>query len=194
MPALLRPILATLTAVQQTARRQVVQTAGLIRGVSSLRGGNFDQITEKDVLDAQTLWADTIVKVGNEYLNGGNYTQLAVDAATQVYGYDRGQVLFKPTKAADVPFRPTPVDALSYFVGGKYDEDKGFAIQPWSEVKFKNHDIYIYGLVAMAMGEYWFTDAKTSQVTKVEYTFGYRKYEDGQVRIFLHHSSVPFKA
>ncbi|CAE7600326.1 unnamed protein product, partial [Symbiodinium microadriaticum] len=28
--------------------------------------------------------------------------------------------------------------------------------------------------------------------TKVEYTFGYKKNADGKVRIFLHHSSVPF--
>merc|ERR1712146_474929 len=28
--------------------------------------------------------------------------------------------------------------------------------------------------------------------TKVEYTFGYKKDEDDQLRIFLHHSSVPF--
>ena len=29
---------------------------------------------------------------------------------------------------------------------------------------------------------------------QVEYTFGYKKNDDGKVRIFLHHSSVPYCA
>ena len=29
---------------------------------------------------------------------------------------------------------------------------------------------------------------------RVEYTFGYRKNDDGKVRIYLHHSSVPYVA
>jgi len=27
---------------------------------------------------------------------------------------------------------------------------------------------------------------------RVEYTFGYKRNDDGKVRIYLHHSSVPF--
>ena len=43
------------------------------------------------------------------------------------------------------------------------------------------------------MGNYYFTSAADGSKTKVEYTFGYKKNEDGKVRIFLHHSSVPFQ-
>ena len=32
------------------------------------------------------------------------------------------EVLFKPTKAAEMPFRPTRADAASYFVGGAIAE------------------------------------------------------------------------
>ena len=39
-----------------------------------------------------------------------------------------------------------------------------------------------------------FTDATTSQEVTVEYTFGYKKNADGKMRIFLHHSSVPYAA
>ena len=42
------------------------------------------------------------------------------------------------------------------------------------------------------MGNYYFTSAADGSKTKVEYTFGYKKNSDGEVRIFLHHSSVPF--
>merc|ERR1719498_666834 len=44
------------------------------------------------------------------------------------------------------------------------------------------------------MGNYYFTDASTGAETKVEYTFGYKKNDDGKVRIFLHHSSVPYNS
>jgi len=42
------------------------------------------------------------------------------------------------------------------------------------------------------MGNYYFTSADTGDKTKVEYTFGYKRNADGKLRIFLHHSSVPF--
>merc|ERR1711988_1268950 len=92
-----------------------------------------------------------------------------------------GDVLFKPTKAADVPFRPTPGEAMSYFVGGSnvdagYDEDAGFAINGgsgWSSVVFRNHCIELLGTSAIAMGSYVFTDATTKDKVTVEYTFGY---------------------
>ena len=52
--------------------------------------------------------------------------------------------------------------------------------------------IDITGNVATAMGNYYFTCSETGDVTKVEYTFGYKKNNDGKVRIYLHHSSVPY--
>ena len=42
------------------------------------------------------------------------------------------------------------------------------------------------------MGNYEFTSAADGSVAKVEYTFGYMRCGDGKVRIFLHHSSVPY--
>eukprot|EP00439_Symbiodinium_sp_Y106_P023091 s7790_g2.t2 len=44
------------------------------------------------------------------------------------------------------------------------------------------------------MGTYDFTCATTGSVSTVENTFGYARCGDGKVRIFLHHSSVPFAA
>ena len=76
-----------------------------------------------------------------------------------------------------------------------YDEDGGFAInggKGFSKVIFTNHAIDLNGPVAIAMGEYVFTCATTGDESKVEYTFGYKRNEDGRARIFLHHSSVPY--
>merc|ERR1719277_1315299 len=91
---------------------------------------------------------------------------------------------------------------MSYFVGCKavdngYAEDGGFAInggKGWSDCVYDNHKIELKGDVAIAMGVYYFTCATTGEKSKVEYTFDYQRCDDGKVRIFLHHSSVPFKA
>merc|ERR1719183_55941 len=104
------------------------------------------------------------------------------------------------TKAGEYPFRPTAGEAMSYFVGGKvvdngYAEDGGFAInggKGWASCVYKNHKIELVGGIGIAMGTYDFTDATDGSVSTVEYTFGYRRCDDGKVRIFLHHSSVPY--
>ena len=91
---------------------------------------------------------------------------------------------------------------MSYFVGHTavkdgHKEDAGFAInggKGWADVVFDNHQIEVTGNAAIAMGNYYFTSCADGSRTKVEYTFGYKKNADGKVRIFLHHSSVPFTA
>merc|ERR1712176_450836 len=69
-------------------------------------------------------------------------------------------------------------------------EDAGFAInggKGWSNVVFRNHKIDLNGPTAQAMGDYMFTDATSGDKVRVEYTFGYKRCEDGKVRICLHH-------
>merc|ERR1719421_2709386 len=44
---------------------------------------------------------------------------------------------------------------------------------------------------SMAMGNYFFTDPNGDEA-KVEYSFGYMLDEDGNARIILHHSSLPY--
>jgi hypothetical protein len=159
-------------------------------------------VTEAEVIAAQKSWASSIKTISKVYKNGGDYVGAASSAAAELYGYGHSNVLFKPTKAAEVPFRPTGASAMSYFVGKNavedgIAEDGGFAInggKGWADVEFLNHQIDLNGPTAVAMGIYWFTCATTGEKTKVEYTFGYKKCEDAKVRIFLHHSSVPFVA
>lgn len=164
-----------------------------------LLGGIFytrsAQVTEKDVQEAQQAWADSIVEIGKTYQAGGDYAALAEKTIDDLYAYDEGPVLFKPTKATELPFRMTEAQALSYFVGNKVPEDKGFAINPWSKVRFGDQVIVLKGDVAIAMGTYYFTDANNGEETKVEFTFGYKKPRRNEpLKIFLHHSSVPYKS
>ena len=149
-------------------------------------------ITEKDVTNAQETWGNAIVAIGKAHKKGGDYKTLAADTVDNLYGYDEGKVLFKPTKASEGQFRLKEEDAVSYFVKGKIAEDKGFALQPWSKVRFENAGVSVGCNDAVAMGNYYFTDANTGKETKVEYTFGYRRNEEGKLLIDLHHSSLPF--
>ena len=158
-------------------------------------------VSRDDVIAAQNHWANSIVDISRVFLQGGDYVGLAGQRAGELYGYGHSNVLFKPTKASEHVFRPDATGAMSYFVGydavpGGFSEDHGFAINAkkgFSKVVFNNHQIDCHGEVALAMGTYEFTCATTGAVSNVEYTFGYKRNSDGQVRICLHHSSIPYQ-
>lgn len=150
------------------------------------------KITTEEIQAAQQVWGDAIVAIGKAYLAQEDYKLLAQNTVDDLYAYDESVVLFKPTKAAEMQFRLTEMDAVSYFVEGVIPEDHGFALQPWSKVRFENAGVFIDDDSAIAMGNYYFTDANTNAEVKVEYTFGYIKDETGKLRIVLHHSSLPY--
>ena len=149
-------------------------------------------ITVADVEDAQRKWGDGIVRIATAHRSGGNYTEIATEHVERLYAYDRSEVLFKPTMASIDQFRPTFETALSYFVAsnGACKEDTGFAIKGWTSVRFENSGFVINDANAIAMGNYFFTGEDGSE-TKVEYTFGYIRDEASNLRIVLHHSSLP---
>ena len=150
------------------------------------------QITPADVAAAQTGWGEAVVAIGKA---GKDAPKVAEKAAKSAYAFELGAIQFKPTLAAEAPFRPDLEGALSYFVAGnpKYTEDSGFALKPWSNVRFDNHTIKYTGNIAIAMGHYYFTGPDNTE-TKVEYTKGYVKLRDGRVLIFLQDSSLPYSA
>ena len=135
-------------------------------------------VSEADVLAVQSKWAAAIETISATHKDGGDFVQAAADAAGELYAYGHGDVLFKPTKAAAHQFRPTPEEAMSYFVGGAnvadgYDEDGGFAInggKGWAKCVYDNHNVVVKNDVAIAMGNYYFTCATTGEEAKVEYT------------------------
>jgi hypothetical protein len=149
-------------------------------------------ISADEVAAAQKTWGECLVKIGKTSEEKGDVKAAAASCIDSLYAYDNGGVLFKPTKAAADQFRETKVEALSYFVAGNIPEDHGFALQPWTNVRFENSGTLIDSDSAIAMGNYYFTDGKTGKEVKVEYTFGYKKDKDGKLRINLHHSSLPY--
>lgn len=151
-------------------------------------------ISEKDVLDIQKTWGEGIVNIGKIFSANGDYKSAAEKHIDELYGYNLGPVLFKPTLASEIQFRTTREGALSYFIGHNPDfpEDHGFAIRPWSSVRWESIGIKIIGDMSVAMGNYFFTPAAGGEEVKVEYTFAYTRDNEGKLRIIMHGSHLPY--
>lgn len=150
-------------------------------------------ISKEQVLESQKKWGDGVVKIGSLKDNRQECLTYARTFLEERYAFENGVVLFKPTKCEIEQFRPTKLKALSYFIAGDdraCAEDKGFAIQPWTKVRFENTGFILEEKRAIAMGNYFFTDLNGEEA-KVEYTFGY-KLIDEELKIDVHHSSFPF--
>ena len=72
-----------------------------------------------------------------------------------------------------------------------FPNDSGFALKGWRSFEVNNAAIQLNGNTALSMGNVSVTD-KTGKVTTVDKTFGYVKDSTGNLRIVLHHSSLPF--
>ena len=150
-------------------------------------------ITKKHVLEAQKNWGQGVVKIGSLKAKFIDCEAFTNEFLATLYAFSEGVVLFKPTKCAIEQFRGTSAQALSYFIAGDNracGEDKGFAINPWTKVRFENSNIILEENRAIAMGNYFFTDLEGNEA-KVEYTFAY-KLVGGNLKIDVHHSSFPY--
>ncbi len=167
--------------------------------VSPVRGEipvMYTNITLAEVEKAQKSWGQALIQISTDYKEGGfekakATAEAVLDAA---YGYSLGPVLFKPTLTeAPQTFRPTREGALAYFVGGNpnFPKDGGFAIKGWTKYEFENSAIHITADLALTMGKVRITDSN-GKVTEVDKTWGFKKDDAGNLRIVLHHSSLPY--
>jgi len=155
-------------------------------------------ITREEVLAAQQAWGKALVQISSDYDKGGHAAAKATaeKVLDSAYGYNLGPVLFKPTlTTAPQTFRTTRDGALAYFVGGdaEFPADKGFALNGWRKFETENAAIFLDGEVAMSMGKVRLTGSD-GDVTEVDKTWGYKRDAEGNLRIVLHHSSLPYGA
>ena len=150
-------------------------------------------ITKEQVLEVQNNWGNGVVNIGKLKNKRQECEKFTNEFLNDLYAFNTGTVSFKPTKCEIQQFRPKQSEALSYFIAGEdraCEEDKGFAIQPWTKVRFENSTLILEENRAIAMGNYFFTDLDGNEA-KVEYTFGYTLKNDA-LKIDLHHSSFPY--
>jgi len=153
-------------------------------------------ITAQEVQAAQEAWGAALIQISQDFKKGGakRATKTAEAVLDKAYGYNIGPVLFKPTlTTGDQVFRTTREGALAYFVGGnkRFPNDSGFALKGWEKFEYKNAAVFINGDMALTMGNVMLTGAD-GKVTKVDKTWGFKKDQQGQLRIVLHHSSLPY--
>ena len=153
---------------------------------------DINPITPAEITALQRAWGEGLVAISTAYANDEDYASIAQGVLDTLYGYVDGIVLFKPTIAQEVPFRFTEAAAASYFIGGSIAEDDGFALNPWTAVRFGTDGRYIInGETALWMGSVFLTTGDGDEI-RVEKSLGLYRDSNGDVRIQLHHSSVPF--
>jgi hypothetical protein len=185
----------------RTALRAGLATAALVAAAPALAFATTSinrHITEAEVLAAQQAWCKALVDISTTHQKSGQPAAkaLAERVIDSAYGYQMGAVLFKPTLTT-VPqtFRTTREGALAYFVGGNsaFPQDSGFALKGWTGCSIKNAAVFITPDAASTMGNVSLT-GKDGQVTTVDKSWKFVKDGQGNLRIVLHHSSLPHRA
>ena len=87
----------------------------------------------------QKKWADIVLKIGKAYKQKINLDNLIFELLNNVYAFNQGEVIFKPTLAKHNQFRSTKDEFISYFLGQNKvcKEDSGFAIKVGNQLNLK---------------------------------------------------------
>ena len=113
---------------------------------------------EEKVIFIQKQWSNSIIEIGKAYKEKKNYLELTNKLLDKLYFFDKGKVLFKPTKAYREQFRSSKREFISYFIGHNKvsDEDQGFALEPWKHIYFENFNTIYFEGILKARGNYFF--------------------------------------
>ena len=145
--------------------------------------------TKQDILEFVSSWADGLSAIHNAYILKNDYRREAFDFISTHYLFDKEPVLFKPTLTNNIVFRNSIDDALSYFVGGKYSEDTGFALKEFKSIDIIETNTIIEKDLIAVMGILDFKLANLDESMRVAFTFVLKSSETG-LKIKIHHSSL----
>ena len=70
-------------------------------------------ITEKQIIEVQKSWGEGLIKIGSLKDNPNECEYYANKFIDELYAFNSGEVLFKPTKCETEQFRQTKSKALS---------------------------------------------------------------------------------
>ena len=146
-------------------------------------------ITDKNITEFITSWRDGIILVQKAYIANNDYKERARHFVDNHYLFNEELVLFKPTLTNDVVFRNTTDDALSYFIGGKYPEDKGFALKNFEDIEINEVNTIIEKELIAVMGVFILKLKDTTRPLRIAFTFILKSTNSG-LKIKIHHSSL----
>lgn len=179
-----------------TATTPAATTPATAGPTPAARTAAYAPISVAEVQAAQRAWCDALVAISQEHEKKGlpAAKALAGQVLDSAYAYDMGPVLFKPTlTVAPQTFRKARAGALAYFVGDDrtFAQDTGFALRNWRKCESQNPTVLLTGNSALSMGNVAMWDAKGAMTT-VDKTWGYVRGPEGNLKIVLHHSSLPY--
>ena len=150
---------------------------------------NKTEINVGEVNNFLNSWASGVIEIGKTFKEGGDIANKAKEFIDSHYAFDFQDVLFKPSYTKEVVFRNTRDEALSYFISGDIEEDKGFALKPWEKISLDK----IYTLnehnITIVMGILNLKPLDTLDEIRLAFTFVLIKDDKDQLKIKVHHSS-----
>ena len=145
--------------------------------------------TKQDILEFISSWTDGLSMIRTAYENNEDYKNMALEFINKHYLFNEESVLFKPTLTNKTIFRNSVDDALSYFIGGKYSEDTGFALKAFESVTIDETNTIIENDLIAIMGILDFKLLSPAEHMRVAFTFILKTTESG-LKIKIHHSSL----
>jgi len=145
--------------------------------------------TKQELFEFIKSWIDGLSMIRTAYKKNENYKNMALEFINKHYLFNEESVLFKPTLTNKTIFRNSVDDALSYFIGGKYSEDTGFALKAYESIDINETNTIIEKDLIAIMGVLDFKLINSDESMRVAFTFVLKSSESG-LKIKVHHSSL----
>jgi hypothetical protein len=144
--------------------------------------------TKQELFEFIKSWIDGLSMIRTAYEKNEDYKNIALEFINKHYLFNEELVLFKPTLTNKTIFRNSVDDALSYFIGGKYSEDTGFALKAYESIDINETNTIIEKDLIAIMGILDFKLINSDESMRVAFTFVLKSSETG-LKIKIHHSS-----
>jgi hypothetical protein len=144
---------------------------------------------KQDLFEFIKSWTDGLSMIRTAYEKNEDYKNIALEFINKHYLFNEESVLFKPTLTNKTIFRNSVDDALSYFIGGKYSEDTGFALKAYESIDINETNTIIEKDLIAIMGVLDFKLINSDESMRVAFTFVLKSSESG-LKIKIHHSSL----
>ena len=144
---------------------------------------------KQDLFEFIKSWTDGLSMIRTAYEKNEDYKNIALEFINKHYLFNEESVLFKPTLTNKTIFRNSVDDALSYFIGGKYSEDTGFALKAYESIDINETNTIIEKDLIAIMGVLDFKLINSDESMRVAFTFVLKSSESG-LKIKVHHSSL----
>jgi hypothetical protein len=144
---------------------------------------------KQDLFEFIKSWTDGLSMIRTAYEKNEDYKNIALEFINKHYLFNEELVLFKPTLTNKTIFRNSVDDALSYFIGGKYSEDTGFALKAYESIDINETNTIIEKDLIAIMGVLDFKLINSDESMRVAFTF-VLKFSESGLKIKIHHSSL----